>query len=112
MSAPATHWKVEPRGWWPELPGKATPTGWDLTWKPVFEGAARSYHWEGIAKVSGRRLCRECRKVAVHGIYRYCRTCARDRKRASDRNHIGNKRVYVGKTADSPIQAEALTNEL
>jgi hypothetical protein len=104
-------WKIEPNGWWPQLPGKDMPGGWDLTWKPVYDKDAKRYRWEGIAKIPGKRLCRECRKVAVSGVQRYCRDCARNRKRASDRNHISNKRVSVGKTGFSPTQAEALTNE-
>jgi hypothetical protein len=104
-------WKITPRVWWPELPGKDMPKGWDLTWRPVYDKDTERYTWQGAAKISGKRLCLQCRVVAVRGIQRYCRACAKNRKRTSDRNHISNKRVSVGKTGFSPIQAEALTNE-
>jgi hypothetical protein len=58
-------WKVLPQAWWPELPGK---TGEYIS-----------------ADYSTRRKCRDCRKVFVDGIRRYCERCALKRKLASTR---------------------------
>jgi hypothetical protein len=41
---------------------------------------------------------------------KYCPTCAKTRKRKSNRQHIRRKRHHgVGKLADSPLCAEGLT---
>jgi hypothetical protein len=87
----AIGWKVEPKAWWPELPGK------DLSrpYPPI--------------PTQGKKLCKECRKLEVKGIRRYCNTCSKKRKRASNRTHIRNVRSRVGKTGFSLIGAEALT---
>jgi hypothetical protein len=106
-----TNWKITPRAWWPELPGKDMPKGWDLTWKPVYDKDTKRYTWQGAAKISGKRLCLQCRVVAVTGIQRYCRACAKSRKRHSTAGSMSKHRSSVRKTGFSPIQAEALTNE-
>jgi hypothetical protein len=54
-------------------------------------------------------LCRDCRKVVVEGIRRYCGRCALKRKLASTRESKRAKRGLKGrKTANSLIRAEAL----
>jgi hypothetical protein len=55
-------------------------------------------------------LCRDCRKVAVEGIRRYCERCALKRKLASTRRSKRAKQGLNGrKTENSPIGVEALT---
>ena len=55
-------------------------------------------------------LCRDCRKVAVGGIRRYCERCALKRKLASTRRSKRAKQGRNGrKTENSPIGVEALT---
>ena len=57
------------------------------------------------------KLCRNCRRVKVEGIRRYCARCARNRKRESDRRHVREKRrLDVGKTDITAVQAEGLTH--
>ncbi len=57
------------------------------------------------------RICRDCRKVAVEGIRRYCGRCALKRKLAFTRESKRAKRGLNGrKTENSPIEAERLTN--
>ena len=57
-----------------------------------------------------KRLCLDCRKREVQLRQKYCRVCARNRKRESDRRHArAKRRLDVGKTENSPIGVEALT---
>jgi len=57
------------------------------------------------------KLCLDCRKREVKPRQKYCPGCARNRKRKSNRRHIRRKRgLDVGKLANLPIGAEALTN--
>jgi len=104
-------WKIEPNGWWPQLPGKDMPKGWDLTWKPVYDKKTQRYRWVGAARVSGKRMCLECRAVAVTGKTKWCRSCAKSRKRQQTSASVQKYRVSVRNLRNSPIQAEALTNE-
>ena len=54
-------------------------------------------------------LCRDCRKVVVEGIRRYCGRCAIKRKLAKTRESKRAKRGLNGrKTENSLIRAEAL----
>jgi hypothetical protein len=53
-------------------------------------------------------LCRNCRKVEVQGIKRYCGKCAAGLRRKSHRESMRRKRD-VTKTEQSPLRAEALT---
>lgn len=63
----------------------------------------RPQHWV-------RKLCLGCRKREVGPRQKYCPTCAKTRKRESNRQHIRQKRRHgVGKFANSPPRAEALT---
>jgi hypothetical protein len=56
------------------------------------------------------KLCLDCRKRQVRPRQKYCPNCARKRKREANRRHIRRKRALdVGKPANSPIGAEALT---
>jgi hypothetical protein len=56
-------------------------------------------------------LCRDCRKVAIEGIRRYCGRCALKRKLSSTRESKRSKQGLNGrKTANSPVGAEALTH--
>lgn len=84
-------WKYEPQAWWPELPGKETPKGWDLTWKPVYDPEKETYRWIGAPTIGGKRLCLECRQVPVRAIQRYCRNCNKSRKRANNRKYWNGK---------------------
>lgn len=55
--------------------------------------------------------CRDCRKVAVSGIRRFCARCAAKRKRASTRESLrAKRRLNVRKTENSPVRAEAVAN--
>ena len=60
----------------------------------------------------GLRMCLDCRRVKLRGLKRLCDTCARSRKRASNRKSQSKRRSNVRKTRFSPIGAEALTNAL
>jgi hypothetical protein len=56
------------------------------------------------------KVCRECRKVEVQGIKRYCGKCAAELQRKSHREAMRQKRrLGVTKTEISPARAEALT---
>jgi hypothetical protein len=90
---PVIGWKVEPKGWWPELPGKAGK------YNPP------------IAKAF-KKMCRMCRRVEVTGLKQYCDGCARTRNRAAYRISKQKSRSRVQKTGFSPFGAEALTNAL
>ena len=83
-------WKVEPKAWWPELPGKAGE------YNPPMAKAFK-------------KVCRSCRKVEVRGLKRYCKGCARTRNRALGRKRVTKHRLRVTKTGFSPIAAEVLT---
>jgi hypothetical protein len=55
------------------------------------------------------KVCRECRRVEVQGIKRYCGKCAAKRQRKSHRDAMWRKRrSSVTKTENSPAGAEAL----
>jgi hypothetical protein len=59
---------------------------------------------------SATKVCLQCRKREVRARQKYCPVCAKVRKRVANRNHISRKRRHaVGKLANSPIGAEALT---
>jgi hypothetical protein len=87
---PAAGWKVEPKAWWPELPGKAGE------YNPQMPKAFK-------------KVCRSCRKVEVQGLKRYCEGCARARNRAAYRISKAKSRSRVQKTGFSPVAAEVLT---
>jgi len=55
-----------------------------------------------------KKLCRNCHKVKVQGIKRYCGKCARARKLAANRESY-DRSLNSGKTQNSPIGAEAVT---
>jgi len=56
------------------------------------------------------KLCPDCKKRELEPRRRFCSTCARIRKRASDRKHVRQKRsLDVEKQEISPIGTEALT---
>src|SRR5262249_52349556 len=55
-----------------------------------------------------KTLCRECRKVIVSGIKRYCGKCGRARKLAANRASY-RRRLNSGKTENSPVRPEPLT---
>jgi hypothetical protein len=86
----AIGWKVEPKAWWPELPGKAGEYN-----PPTAKGF--------------KKVCRICRKVEVQGLKRYCEGCSRTRNRVLGRERVTKYRSRVTKTGFSPIAAEALT---
>jgi hypothetical protein len=87
---PVIGWKVEPKAWWPELPGKSGE------YNPPMVKAFK-------------KVCRSCRKVEVQGLKRYCEGCARTRNRAAYRMSKAKSRFRVQKTGFSPVAAEALT---
>ena len=82
-------WKVEPKAWWPELPGKS------------------GEYTPPMAKAF-KKVCRTCRKVEVQGLKRYCAGCARTRNRALGGERVTKHRLRVTKTGFSPVAAEAL----
>src|SRR5206468_2065854 len=88
----AIGWKVEPKAWWPELPGKAGK------YNPP---TAKAF----------KKVCRTCRKVEVQGLKRYCEVCARTRNRALGRERVTKHRLRITKTGFSPIGAKVLTHE-
>jgi hypothetical protein len=52
----------------------------------------------------GTKLCLDCRKREVKQRQRYCRVCARNRKRESDRRHArAKRRLDVGKVEIRPL---------
>ena len=57
------------------------------------------------------KVCLDCRKLKVRGIKRLCETCARIRKRASNRKSQF-KRRSVRKTDFWGLRAEALTSSI
>jgi len=69
--------------------------------------------WPGLFRPPDKRmtkLCKRCRKREVRPRQEYCPDCARKQKRDSNRRHIRRKRgLDVGKLANSPTGAEALT---
>jgi len=69
--------------------------------------------WPQLFASQSRRatiVCRNCRKVEVQGIKRYCEKCAIERQRKSHRDAMRRKReLGVTKTRNSPVPAEALT---
>jgi hypothetical protein len=69
--------------------------------------------WPDLFRPPDRRvtkLCLDCRRREVRPRQWYCPDCARKNKRDSNRRHIRRKRgLDVGKLANSPIRAEALT---
>jgi hypothetical protein len=87
---PVIGWKVEPKGWWPELPGKAGE------YNPPMAKAFK-------------KVCRSCRKVEVEGLRRYSERCARTRNRAVYRISKAKSRSRVQKTGFSSIRAKGLT---
>jgi hypothetical protein len=77
-------------------------------YKPLVPGTIPKKYQHGA--VSATTLCRDCRKLAVKGIRRYCERCALKRKLASTRRSKRAKQGRNGrKTENSPIGAEALT---
>src|SRR5260370_17714873 len=90
-------WPVKPHAWWPELPGKATPEGWDLTHKVEFDEARQCYVWQPPKPIV-KRGCKDC-GVAVTGITRYCTACAKSRKRANWQRSKANSRSSFHKPA-------------
>ena len=71
-------WKREPQAWWPELPGRDMPGGWDATWKHHYENG--KHYWEpGVGGTRPlRAVCKRCRHNRVSKIRdKYCAGCAR-----------------------------------
>lgn len=56
------------------------------------------------------RVCLHCHRAKVHGIKRFCDSCASTRKRTSNRKSQSKRRSNVRKTGFSPVRAEALMN--
>ena len=57
------------------------------------------------------RLCRDCRRVTVGGIQRFCGKCAHKRKLADNRESYRKaKSLNSGKTARGTLDYEALAN--
>jgi hypothetical protein len=94
-----------PSFWWPKLPGKATPPGWNIGWSPTFEDGC--WTWAPYGG-SAKRVCGECKKASVKGIARYCDVCSKSRRRGQTRAAVSKHRSSVSKTGFSPIGAEAL----
>ena len=87
-----------PSNWWELL----TPKGLEYVMQYAGLSTAQAKH--------AKKLCRNCRKVEVHGIKRYCGKCAAELQRESHRNAMRRKRgLGVTKTPFPPIGAEAVT---
>jgi len=78
-------------------------------YKPIVPGSIPKKYYQKAVKI--KKLCKDCGKVEVTGIRRFCPACAKSRKRASNRKYW-KKRVSLGKTEFSAVGAEALTNAL
>ena len=85
-----------PSNWWELL----TPKGLEYVMQYAGLFTAQAKH--------AKKLCRNCHKVEVQGIKRYCGKCARARKLAANRESY-QRGLNSGKTQNSPIGAEALT---
>ena len=85
-----------PSNWWELL----TPKGLEYVKQYAGLSTAQAKH--------AKKLCRNCHKVEVQGIKRYCGKCARARKLAANRESY-RRGLNSGKTKNSPIRAEALT---
>jgi len=85
-----------PSNWWELL----TPKGLEYVMQYAGLSTAQAKH--------AKKLCRNCHKVEVQGIKRYCGKCARARKLAANRESY-HRGLNSGKTPNSPIGAEALT---
>jgi hypothetical protein len=85
-----------PSNWWELL----TPKGLEYVKQYAGLSTAQAKH--------AKKLCRNCHKVEVQGIKRYCGKCARARKLAANRESY-RRGLNSGKTKNSPIGAEALT---
>ena len=85
-----------PSNWWELL----TPKGLEYVMQYAGLSTAQAKH--------AKKLCRNCHKVEVQGIKRYCGKCARARKLAANRESY-QRGLNSGKTQNSPIGAEALT---
>ena len=87
-----------PSNWWELL----TPKGLEYVMQYAGLSTAQAKH--------AKKLCRNCHKVEVRGIKRYCGKCARARKLAANRESY-HRGLNSGKTQNSPIGAEALTRQ-
>jgi Zn finger protein HypA/HybF involved in hydrogenase expression len=95
--------------------GKAmrdTGEGWECRcgffYKPLVPGTSPKKYIRG-APVKAQKRCRECHKVEVTGIRRYCPACLKSRNRKSYQRSKEKSRSRVQKTGFSPVAAEALT---
>src|SRR4030095_4668508 len=59
--------------------------------------------------ITAKKLCRDCSRVEVRGIQRYCPNCAKSRRRASNLRDKLKRRLQGDKTVSPPIAAEPLT---
>ena len=83
-----------------------------------FDDTARFFEpseklWPELFATAGKAatmLCRDCRKVVVEGIRRYCTKCLSARQRKAKRESARRRRSNVDKTANSLIRVEALTH--
>ena len=57
------------------------------------------YPLAATAKWKAKKMCRQCRRVEVDGIKRFCGKCARARKLAVNRVLARQRRLNVGKPA-------------
>jgi hypothetical protein len=106
---PLIGWKCLPQAWWPEVPGKSTPKGWNPMWTHSYDKKTSQHNWESPVAIKSARLCKECRQVKVKSIKRYCSTCANRRRRSQTRSAVAKIRSSVSKTGFSSIAAEVLT---
>ena len=86
MKPQKTIWKREPQAWWPELPGRDMPQGWDETYKHHYEDGKHYWLPSIGVKRSMKRLCLKCRRRPIGDRpQQYCSVCANKKKLASER---------------------------
>jgi hypothetical protein len=78
-----------------------------FSYKPLVPGTVPRKYQQGT--ITAKKLCRNCHRVEVRGIQRYCRNCAKSRRRASNLRHKLKRRLQGDKIVSAPIAAEPLT---
>jgi hypothetical protein len=78
-----------------------------FSYKPLVPGTIPGKYLQGA--ITAKKLCRDCSRVEVRGIQRYCPNCAKSRRRASNLRDKLKRRLQGDKTVSPPIAAEPLT---
>jgi hypothetical protein len=78
-----------------------------FSYKPLVPGTIPGKYLQRA--ITAKKLCRDCCRVIVRGIQRYCSSCAKSRRRASNLRHKLKRRLQGDKIVSAPIAAEPLT---